>query len=209
MIFSAMRHSHAAENSRAFTLLELMVVISIIGLLASVILASLSGARIKAENSRINQLVEQYETAFRWYETEHGTIPIITGTNDWVCVGTGYPNAKCRYISGQPAVESSELTSDLLPYIKDTNTPATTVLNFGSSCSAEDVQDWGCVENNIPYVGISYVCSDHTNNVCTRGGLMWGLRGSDRCTVPNAITIRTSNDTVCILPLVGSGSAIN
>ncbi len=47
------------DFQKGFTLIELMVVISIIGLLSSIVLASLQTARTKARNSRIVQEVQQ------------------------------------------------------------------------------------------------------------------------------------------------------
>jgi prepilin-type N-terminal cleavage/methylation domain-containing protein len=51
-------------KNRGFTLIELMVVISIIGLLSSIILASLSGARTGAKNARIKAEVISLRNAF-------------------------------------------------------------------------------------------------------------------------------------------------
>lgn len=56
------------SKAGGFTLIELLVVISIIGLLASVVLVSLSSARIKTRNSRrvsdINQISKAMELFF-------------------------------------------------------------------------------------------------------------------------------------------------
>ena len=58
-----------------FTLIELLVVISIIGLLSSVVLASLSGARESARDSRRQQDMGQIMTALEIYRNQHGHMP--------------------------------------------------------------------------------------------------------------------------------------
>jgi prepilin-type N-terminal cleavage/methylation domain-containing protein len=74
---------HLTSN-RAFTLIELLVVIAIIGILSSVVLASLNSARNKAKDSAIKSDLAQIRTAA---EVEYDTLgsynnsgsPIATG----------------------------------------------------------------------------------------------------------------------------------
>lgn len=60
--------SHAKQNTqKGFTLIELLVVIAIIGLLSSVILASLNGARKKGRDARRLSDIKQLQTALELY----------------------------------------------------------------------------------------------------------------------------------------------
>jgi type II secretion system protein G len=63
------------HKKSGFTLIELLVVVSIIGLLASIILASLSGARAKARDSARVQSLVQLRTALEFYRNKHGEYP--------------------------------------------------------------------------------------------------------------------------------------
>jgi prepilin-type N-terminal cleavage/methylation domain-containing protein len=62
-------------SSRAFTLIELLVVIAIIGLLSSVVLASLDSARGKAKDAKIRSDLAELRTAMALYYDSHGTYP--------------------------------------------------------------------------------------------------------------------------------------
>lgn len=64
---------------RGFTLIELLVVIAIIGVLSSVVLASLSSARGRANDAKIRSDLRQISTALSLYYDKYGTMP--PGTN--------------------------------------------------------------------------------------------------------------------------------
>ena len=79
-----MKNSHtttAQKEKAGFTLIELLVVIAIIGLLSSVVLASLSGARESARDARRASDFNQLRTAIELYFTDTGEYP-GAGYND-------------------------------------------------------------------------------------------------------------------------------
>lgn len=64
------------KKVKAFTLIELLVVIVIIGILAALIVLSLSAARAKAKDARAKSAVSDVATAVEMYINDHENIPV-------------------------------------------------------------------------------------------------------------------------------------
>jgi type II secretion system protein G len=64
---------------KGFTLIELLVVVAIIGLISSVVLSNLNGARVKARGAvRISDL-RSVRTALSMYYADNGSYPVSSG----------------------------------------------------------------------------------------------------------------------------------
>jgi prepilin-type N-terminal cleavage/methylation domain-containing protein len=133
--------SHSPLNARGFTLIEILVVIAIIGLLSSIILASLNSARIKGNDSARIQNIKSLETAMEFYYDSHaGTYPPVGNPNassllsDARFTTVGAPNTLIpTYIGVMP----QRLIDDQDFYVYDTNAYGLLVkleANGGSWC---------------------------------------------------------------------------
>lgn len=85
-------YGHIKIVARGFTLIELLVVISIIGLLASIVLASLNSARVKARDTRRIADIRQLQTALEFYYDQNGTY-ITSGGCAATSPNTGWCNS--------------------------------------------------------------------------------------------------------------------
>ncbi len=65
------------RKTAGFTLLELLVVITIMGMLASIVLASLRVTRIKAEHAKLRITLQQISIAAKSYQLDKGEFPPI------------------------------------------------------------------------------------------------------------------------------------
>ncbi|HEY0980292.1 MAG TPA: type II secretion system protein [Candidatus Paceibacterota bacterium] len=93
-------------KNRGLTLIELLVVIAVIGILASVVMASLNSARVKARDTRRLADMKQIQTALEFYYDTYGAYPPITENE---CVGTeGYTVVNNNFMQ-------SLVTNNLLP----------------------------------------------------------------------------------------------
>ena len=81
------------NTSRGFTLIELLVVIAIIGLLSSVVLASLNTARAKARDARRLSDLHQIQNALEFYASDNAGSYPSTGSMSNVYIDTGCPQS--------------------------------------------------------------------------------------------------------------------
>lgn len=72
----------SSRTSRAFTLIELLIVIAIIGILMALLFPAVNGAIDAARKAQAKNDVTQIATAVTAYETEYGKLPNASGNID-------------------------------------------------------------------------------------------------------------------------------
>ncbi len=63
------------RKRRGFSLVELMVVVTILGILAAIVLVNFSGSTIRARQSAAATQIASFQTAIGLYHTYHGKYP--------------------------------------------------------------------------------------------------------------------------------------
>jgi len=163
---------------RGFTLIELLVVIAIIGLLASIILASLSGARAKARDARRASDLHDFQEALELYVSDRGHYPITSCASPDVDFtsfdNSTYINRKICPSAGAAGVNT--LSVEMAPYINglaDPNPPNGWYL-YRSDGSSYCFMAWRGPENLndfSPNLIAKTRCSAwDSNGVCTTAG---------------------------------------
>ena len=99
------------KMKKGFTLIELLVVIAIIGILAALIIVSLSGARQKATDTKYKNNLRALGTAMETYALDQSTV---------------------GYISSVEAAVNPTTLSALYPNYVNSNTAGSGVWDFGS-----------------------------------------------------------------------------
>jgi len=89
-------------NKKGFTLIELLVVIAIIGILSSIVLVSLGGAREKARNARRQSDIRQVSTAMEMFYDDNDSA-YLTSVAMPTAIGTYLTSVPVDPGSGTPA----------------------------------------------------------------------------------------------------------
>ncbi len=153
------KHSFEGAASRGFTLIELIVVVGIIGLLSSVVLAALSGARVSARNTERIAQVGEYIKAFEQYQVNANSYPGGAISSGRYCLGER-PNGSCY--AGLYS-ENAILNAEAQEYIDP--------LPSGNDA-------------NVPYTGYIYSCTQRSGNFCNGFDLIWFLEGTNETCNP-------------------------
>lgn len=138
------------NKQRGFTLIEMLVVISIIGILAALVLVALNNARGKATDARIKSDIGQLRTLAEIHYDSNGA----SYADFNLCVGSGTTAGNPAKCQGSIATSVSALTADLT--------------KAGGAITSSAVVDAFCVSSSLKSNVASFVCVDSTG-VTTEG----------------------------------------
>ena len=160
------------ESLRGFTLIELLVVIAIIGILSSVVLASLNSARQKGRDAKRISDVKQLQLALELYYDANGQYPATTSVATLVTPG---------YIAQLPTDPTGNTPYSYTPYAVSGTTGVCSGYHLGASLE---------VNTNSVFQSDADILSVPTGYVvCTASGAPAGdFSGSDsaHCATPDA-----------------------
>lgn len=110
---------------QGFTLIELMMVIAIVGLLASVVLSSTQDARREARNAQRVTTAKQLQNAVELFKSANGSYP-CNKNNGVICTVGGlhsisFNDGTPRTSSGSTSTRQTAFRTDLARFIPETN----------------------------------------------------------------------------------------
>jgi prepilin-type N-terminal cleavage/methylation domain-containing protein len=166
-----------------FTLIEVLVVISIIGVLSAVVLSSFNIARLKAKNIQVLSQIDQYRKALALIYSDKGSYPYLGNTNTQYCLGkapTDQTHCFNTYGSTMP-VENEVLVTELSRYIPDAPNPNREGVKYGST----------------EIKGSTYRCVTEVNGHCVTAIITWLLHGTFQC---DNVPLVTPTPTATVTP---------
>ncbi len=136
------------NHKKGFTFIELLVVISIIGVLSTVVLASLNSARAKARDAKREKDAYELRTALSMYFTDHGNFPLCD-LYEGVEPDGGF------VVRSNEALWNSCLGLKLNPYIKEVPQDPNGSSYYYYSCNSSSSSSATCGESGV-YLNIYF-----------------------------------------------------
>ncbi len=152
------------RNRKGFTLIELLVVVAIIGLLSTLAVTALGGARKKARDSRRLSDVKQITTALELYYTDQTDYPSGTNitlggtvTSPYACLSSGgftpaaalcTANAYMSKVPGDPSYSEAS-NNKYYRYTRDSATSYTIIYTTEDKSEVGVAGTYRAVPGNI------------------------------------------------------------
>jgi prepilin-type N-terminal cleavage/methylation domain-containing protein len=83
------------QNKQGFTIVELLIVIIVIAILATITIVLYNGVQQRANNAKVAKSVSTYLNLFALYKSMNAQYPTPTTSGTMVCLGTEYTNDRC------------------------------------------------------------------------------------------------------------------
>ncbi len=132
------KHISKHKLSRAFTIVELLIVIVVIGILAAITIAAYNGVQQRSRNAQTVSAVASWAKAIRLYEADKGSLPINTSclgdSYGYGLTGTDTSGFQCRQDTSTVGNNlNTSFFTEMTPYISSKPQPSTTTTYVVSS----------------------------------------------------------------------------
>lgn len=91
-------HVRKNEKQAAFTIVELLIVVVVIGILAAITIVAYSGMQTRADNTARQNEAIAWRKSFEVYKATYGSYPVMP--DGGYCLGSGSQNGYCRVYQG-------------------------------------------------------------------------------------------------------------
>jgi prepilin-type N-terminal cleavage/methylation domain-containing protein len=118
------------KSTSGFTIVELLIVIVVIAILATISIVAYNGIQQRARNAQIVSGVKIYEKAILSYAAVNGSYPTISG--QMACLGANYPSSQCWTGPSGNATVNTTLDTALADYINSKPVVSTRPLTITS-----------------------------------------------------------------------------
>jgi general secretion pathway protein G len=151
-------------NKKGFTLIEILIVVAIIAILASIVLVGLGPTQALGRDSRRVSDLAEVQNGLELYYAPNGAYPLVTTAQGWG-PGTGSLTADLETVSGVNSVPTDPSSGK--SYIYGTPNPATTYILAATMESSQDgfwtnyvaPSDMGTMVTGYTTNGKAFTCS--------------------------------------------------
>jgi prepilin-type N-terminal cleavage/methylation domain-containing protein len=111
---------HILKNSKGFSLAELLIVVALIGILATIVLVNFGSSDVKTKEAALQANVEALRTAIDLYRSDHGFFPGSQQDDGYPLTDAEFKEKLTYYSSNAGAVNTSkDDTYKYGPYLKE------------------------------------------------------------------------------------------
>jgi prepilin-type N-terminal cleavage/methylation domain-containing protein len=199
-----------ATKRDGFTIVELLIVVVVIAILATITIVSFNGIQARAKNTTFLANIDAYEKGLRLYYAEHSTYPstLSGGVYRQVCLGenyvaeSGFSANRCgsdTVLAGITDVTSSDLAvmnsvnTQLKAYISPLPDASKMVFSLSGTTMYRGIIYQGGDDNagNGPFATLNYYVDGDV--VCGRGNKQTATVEGQTLTLCSVIMISTTN----------------